>query len=94
VGKLSGKDVPAMILNGGGQAESDRHMVPYRMAVAAIARELDLQLIRYGEALDGHPSAEMVSVDGTHPSKAAHGVIAEVMIGALSRVGAAAELSA
>jgi lysophospholipase L1-like esterase len=95
VSKLAGKDIVSMIARGGGQAESDKHLVMYRQAVAAVAAEFNLELIRFGQALDSHPSDSVVSHDGTHLSAAGHRVVAAAMIAALSQpAGQAAELSA
>jgi lysophospholipase L1-like esterase len=94
VAKLTGKDIPALLEAGGGQAESDKHLVPYRARVAAVAKDLNLQLIRFGEALDAEPAEVVLCADGTHPSAAGHRVIAACLIAALSQPVAAVELSA
>jgi lysophospholipase L1-like esterase len=92
VSKLAGKDIMPMLERGGGQAESDRHLVHYRAAIALIAKEMNLDLIRYGEALDAQPAEEVLAADGTHPNAAGHRIIAQVMINSLVRHGAAAQM--
>jgi lysophospholipase L1-like esterase len=94
VAKLTGKDIPALLERGGGQAESDKHLIPYRAKAAEVARDLQLQLIRFGEALDSHPANQVLCSDGTHPSAAGHRVIAACLIAGLGQPVAAAELSA
>jgi lysophospholipase L1-like esterase len=96
VSALCGKDITPLITRGGGQAESDKHLVHYRQCIAGLSRELNLDLIRYGEALDNYPAAEVLSRDGTHPSAAGHRVIAAAMIAAMSQpaCAAAAEMTA
>jgi lysophospholipase L1-like esterase len=83
VSQLSGKDVVAMIDAGGGQAESDKHLVEYRASIVAIAADLGVQLIPFGAALDSYPSGAMLSPDGTHPNAAGHCVIAQCMMAVL-----------
>jgi len=94
VAKLTGKDIPALLELSGGQAESDKHLIHYRNAVSAVARDLQLQLIRFGEALDSRPADEVLCADGTHPSAAGHRVIAGCLIAALGQPMAAAEMTA
>jgi len=96
VAALTGKDIPAMIINGGGQSESDRHLMQYREAVTKISNDLGLQLIAFGHAMDQYPPEQMVSHDGTHPSAAGHRVIGAMFITALGQSARAglAELSA
>ncbi len=79
VSKLAGVDVTAMLERGGGQAESDKSLALYREVVARIAADLPVAVVRYGELLDTRPPREMVGVDGTHPSAAAHRLIAEAL---------------
>lgn len=92
VSKLAGKDIMPLLELGGGQAESDKHLVRYRAAVAAIASDLNLDLIRYGEALDAQPAEEVLAADGTHPNAAGHRIIAQVLINSLVRQAAVAQL--
>jgi len=92
---LAGKDVVSLLDRSGGQAESDTHLRRYRAAVAQIADDFGLALVRLGEALDKHLPADVVCADGTHPNAAGHRIIAQEMIAALDRPQtAAAELHA
>jgi lysophospholipase L1-like esterase len=94
ISKIAGKDITPLLERGGGQAESDKHLVLYRAAVAGVAADLNLELVRFGEALDAHPPQSVLSADGAHPNAAGHRLIAQTLIAALSQPAAAAELSA
>jgi lysophospholipase L1-like esterase len=86
VSKLAGKDLMPLIRAGGGQAESDKHLVLYRAVVSSVASELHIPVVRYGQALDDHDPAAVLCNDGTHPSATGHRVIADVLIPALREV--------
>lgn len=95
VSKLAGKDIMPMLERGGGQAESDRHLVLYRAAVSRVANDLGLQLVKFGKALEAYPAEAMLTHDGTHPSAAAHRVIAATIIAVLTQpFSASAEMTA
>jgi lysophospholipase L1-like esterase len=96
VSKQAGKDICGLIERGGGQAESDKHLVQYRAAIAQIASDMTLELIKYGPLLDAYPPAEVTSLDGVHPNAAGHRVIASALISSFSRrrTGSAVQLIA
>jgi hypothetical protein len=91
ISAMAGKDITPLLERGGGQAESDKHLVQYRAAVAAIAADYGLTLIRYGESLDKHPAESVCAADGVHPGAFGHRIIAAEIIATLTGLPAAVE---
>lgn len=72
------QDVLPWIQGGGGQAESDRRLMPYNDAVNEVASEAGVTVTRWAAALSKLPLEQRFGPDATHPSTQAHAIITEV----------------
>ena len=75
----TGQDVLPWIEAAGGQAESDRHHDRYSRVIEHVAHDTRADVARWAAAIAAMPAQDRFGPDATHPSTAAHRVIADTV---------------
>ena len=84
ISQLSGMDVRAWVVQGGGEKVSEPMLQEYWQMIEKLAVEQQVVVVRHGPLLRTFDAKIVLAPDGTHPSAAGHQVIAQAMIAALT----------
>lgn len=88
--RAAGRDVGALVRLAGGQARADEIASAHQARTAELAAEIGAPLVHWGAAMLRHDPRRMIGPDGTHPSAAAHEVLASELVGVLRGAARAA----